>query len=438
MTIFFFIIGITVVVGFHEFGHFVAARAFGIRVLVFSIGFGRPIYRHFSANGTEWRLSIIPLGGYVKMLDVQDDVEVGDGRHDTDRTYSGQPAWRKIVVSIAGPVANLILSVVFFLCVFLFAKNMMPPQQGVVVPDSPVQLASLMEGDLITEINGRRIDNWSDIYWELIRHSDAEIDVLVNRSGESLSVRVITAGNKDSGLVAGFQPPSIKPVIGYVDPEGSGFASGLRRGDLIERVGSTYVESWADLVEFVSKNPGSTIPVTVLRQGQEIKLQLVIGFKPENSDVGYLGVRADDNASVIEPSHESRSITPPEAFLKAVVRTWDLSFYTLSSLASMIQGHSGLENLSGPVGIARQAGLSAERGLISYVLFLSLLSVSLAVINMLPLPLLDGGHVLIHLYELILGKKVPERVIVTFSRFGLVLLVALTVIVLANDILKLQ
>ena len=438
MTIFFFIIGITVVVGFHEFGHFAVARVFGIRVLVFSIGFGRPIYRYMSTNGTEWRISIIPLGGYVKMLDVQDDVEVEDGRNGTDRAYSNQPAWRKIVVSIAGPVANLILSVVFFLCVFLFSKNMMPPQQGVVVPDSPVQLASLMEGDLITEINGRRIDNWSDIYWELIRHSDAEIDILINRSGESLTLRVVTAGNKDSGLVAGFQPPSIKPVIGYVDPEGSGFASGLRRGDLIERVGSTYIESWTDLVEFVTKNPGSTIPATVLRQGQEIKLQLVIGFKPESSEVGYLGVRADNNASVIESSHVSRSITLPEAFIKAVVRTWDLSFYTLSSLASMIQGHSGLENLSGPVGIAKEAGLSAERGLISYVLFLSLLSVSLAVINMLPLPLLDGGHVLLHLYELILGKKVPEKVIVTFSRFGLVVIVFLTVFALANDILKLQ
>jgi len=314
----------------------------------------------------------------------------------------------------------------------------MPPQQGVVVPDSPVQLASLMEGDLITEINGRRIDNWSDIYWELIRHSDAEIDVLINRNGDSLSLRVVTEDGKDSGLGAGFQPPSIKPVIGYVDPEGSGFASGLRRGDLIERIGTTYIESWADLVVFVSKNPGSTTPVTVLREGQPVKLQLVIGFKPESSDVGYLGVRADNNATVIASSHASRSITPAEAFVKAVVRTWDLSIYTLRSLASMIQGHSGLENLSGPVGIAEQAGLSGERGLISYALFLSLLSVSLAVINMLPLPLLDGGHVLLHLYELILGKKVPEKVIVTFSRVGLVAILILTVFLLANDISKLQ
>jgi len=438
VTIFFFIIGITVVVGFHELGHFAAARAFGIRVLVFSIGFGRPIYRYTSANGTEWRISLIPLGGYVKMLDVHDDVAVGDSLHGTDQPYDSQPAWRKIVVSIAGPVANLILSVVFFLFVFLFVKNMMPPQQGVVVPDSPVQLASLMEGDLITEINGRRIDNWSDIYWELIRHSDAEIDVLINRGGEALSLRVVTEDNKKSGLVAGFQPPLIKPVIGYVDPEGSGFASGLRRGDLIERIGATYIKSWTDLVVFVSKNPGSTIPVTVLREGQQVKLQLVIGFKPESSDVGYLGVRADNNATMISSSHESRSITLAEAFFKAVVRTWDLSLYTLSSLASMIQGHSGLENLSGPVGIAKHAGISAERGLMSYVLFLSLLSVSLAVINMLPLPLLDGGHVLLHVYELIMGKKVPEKVIVTFSRLGLVAILSLTVFLLANDISKLQ
>lgn len=438
MTIFFFIIGITVVVGFHELGHFAAARAFGIRVLVFSIGFGRPIYRHMSASGTEWRISLIPLGGYVKMLDVRDDVEVEDSRQGADKPYDSQPAWRKIVVSIAGPLANLILSVAFFLFVFLFAKNMMPPQQGVVVPDSPVQLASLMEGDLITEINRRRIDNWSDIYWELIRHSDAEIDVLINRNGDSLSLRVVTEDSKDSGLGAGFQPPLIKPVIGYVDPEGSGFASGLRRGDLIERVGATYIKSWTDLVVFVSKNPGSTIPVTVLREDQQINLQLVIGFKPESSDVGYLGVRADKNATVIGSSHESRSITPAEAFVKAVVRTWDLSVYTLSSLASMIRGQSGLDNLSGPVGIAKHAGISAERGLMSYVLFLSLLSVSLAVINMLPLPLLDGGHVLLHLYELIMGKKVPEKVIVTFSRLGIIAIVALTVFLLANDISKLQ
>ena len=139
MTIFFFIIAITVVVGFHELGHFAAARVFGIRVLVFSIGFGRPIYRHMGANGTEWRISLIPLGGYVKMLDVQDDVQVEDSRHHTDRAYASQPAWRKIVVSVAGPVANLILSVVFFLCVFLFVKNMMPPQLGGVIPDSPVR-----------------------------------------------------------------------------------------------------------------------------------------------------------------------------------------------------------------------------------------------------------------------------------------------------------
>lgn len=424
--------------GFHELGHFAAARAFGIRVLVFSIGFGRPIYRLMSANGTEWRISLIPLGGYVKMLDVHDDVEVEGSRQDMDQAYGSQPAWRKIVVSIAGPVANLILSVVFFLFVFLFAKNMMPPQQGVVVPDSPVQLASLMEGDLITEINGRRIDNWSDIYWELIRHSDAEIDVLINRGGEALSLRVVTEDHKDSGLVAGFQPPLIKPVIGYVDPEGSGFASGLRRGDLIERIGTTYLRSWADLVVFVSDNPGSTIPVSVLREGQQIELQLAIGFKSESSDVGYLGVRADNNATVIAASHEPRSITPAEAFLKAVVRTWDLSVYTLSSLASMIQGQSGLENLSGPVGIAKHAGLSADKGFMSYVLFLSLLSVSLAVINMLPLPLLDGGHVLFHLYELILRKKVPEKVIVTVSRLGLVAILALTMFLLANDISKLQ
>ena len=252
------------------------------------------------------------------------------------------------------------------------------------------------------------------------------------------SLRVVTADNKDSRFSAGFQPPLIKPVIGYVDPDGSGFISGLRRGDLIEKIGSTHIKSWVDFVEVISENPGSTMPALILRDTQQIKLQLVIGFKPESSGVGYLGVRADNNATVIASSHESRSITPAEAFVKAVVRTWDLSIYTLRSLASMIQGHSGLENLSGPVGIAKQAGLSGERGLISYTLFLSLLSVSLAVINMLPLPLLDGGHVLLHFYELILGKKVPEKVIVTFTRIGLVAILALTVFLLANDISKLQ
>ena len=437
MTIFFFIIGVTVVVGFHEFGHFAAARAFGIRVLVFSIGFGRPIYRHMSANGTEWRISLIPLGGYVKMLDVQDDDDVEDSRYGTDQAYSSQPAWRKIVVSIAGPVANLILSVVFFLCVFLFAKNMMPPQQGVVVPNSPVQIAGLVEGDLITVINGRRIDNWSDISWELIRHSDSVIDVSVDRSGEPLRLRVVTADKKDTGLAAGFQPPLTKPVIGHVDPRGGGYASGLRKGDLVEKVGSTYIESWMDLVEVIRENPGATMAASILRDAQQIQLQLLIGFKPNTTDIGYLGVRAEKNSTVILPSHKMRSISPVEAFIKAVVRTWDLSVYTLSSLASMIQGSSSVEHLSGPIGIAKHAGLSAERGVMSYFLFLSLLSVSLAVINMLPLPVLDGGNALLHLYELVAGKKVPEKVIVTFTRLGLVAILALTVFVLANDISKL-
>lgn len=436
-----FIIALGILVAVHEYGHFWVARRNGVRVERFSIGFGKPIWRKTGRDGTEYVVAMIPLGGYVKMLDGRVD-EVPPEL--ASQAFNNKSVWARMAIVVAGPMANFLFAVFAFWLMFLIGVPSVKPVVRDVVAESPAALGGVQPGMQITAINGNDILTWEDVNFALIGQIGAEQTTLV----------VQTDGGSQQQLTVPlerwqFNPDSESPVtaLGLL-PEGpvatltlenvlaggAGAEAGLRAGDTLLSANNETLRDWAQFVTLVQSSPEQPMELVVRREGQSLDLVLTPALlETDDRAIGYVGL-APSVTPVDDRYRFELSYGPVKALWEGAERTWELTVLTFNMIGKLLTGIVSLDNLSGPISIAKGAGTSAGFGLVYFLSFMALVSVNLGIINLLPLPVLDGGHLLFYGVEAITGRPVPERIQELGFRIGAALLILLMGLALFNDI----
>ncbi|MCP5246619.1 MAG: RIP metalloprotease RseP [Burkholderiales bacterium] len=452
MSIFFtiisFIVALGILITFHEFGHYLVARWNGVKVLRFSVGFGQPVFRkRLGKDQTEWVVAAIPLGGYVKMLD---ENEGRVAKEELSRAFNRQPVGRRFAIVAAGPLANFLLAIVMYWLMFILGVDGIKPTLGPIVPDTPVANAQFEAGETIVSIENESVESWQDARWTLLRYavdrSSAVSVETINQNGvrnwRQLDLSGIHPDEMEGNVLGkiGFNvyQPEIKPIIAEVMSGGAGERAGLRAGDEILAVNDKDIYSWIEFVPEVQTNPGRPLTLDILRNDQIITLNIVPEAVTENGQkVGRIGIMPEIDQSLFEAMRVVVTYPAGEAVIIALNKTWETTVLTLSMLSKMITGDVSWKNVSGPISIADYAGQSAQMGLVSYLAFLALISVSLGVLNLLPIPILDGGHLMYYVIEMIKGSPVSERIMIIGQKIGLLMLFTLMTFAIYNDINRL-
>jgi len=436
-----FVIALGILVTVHEYGHFWVARKNGVKVERFSVGFGRAIWRKTGKDGTEYVLAMIPLGGYVKMLDERvDDVQP----EDKDKTFNVKSVYQRIAIVAAGPMANFVFALFAFYLMFLIGVPSVKPVIGHIAPNSIASHASLVEGSEIISVSGKTTRDWQDVNLALIAEIGSENIEFKTKSRDSLYVATFVLDTSDwhfspdktSALTSlGITPfrPKVHNELAAVAEDSPAAIAGLLVGDELIAVGSTQTADWLSFSKEIKLFPAQEVLITVNREGKVLTLPITPKrIEQSGRSVGYIGVapKADawPKSLLIELSYG-----PIEAIAESAQRTWDLTSLTFSMIGKLITGDVSVKNLSGPIGIAQGAGSSAGHGFVYFLGFLALISINLGIINLLPLPVLDGGHLLYYLIELLTGKEVPEKVQEAGFKFGALALLMLMAIGLFND-----
>jgi len=442
-----FVVAIAVLVAVHEFGHFWVARRLGIKVLRFSIGFGRPLWRRTGRDGTEYWVSVIPLGGYVKMLDERE----GDvAPEDLPRCFNRQPPARRIAVLFAGPAFNFLFAIAAYWVMFVAGVPAMKPLIGAVEPDSPAAVAGLRAGDRILAIGETPIETMMDAQLELlgamVPGGRATLEV-EGEDGGRRRARIEYPGDTHAltepgamfpGLGIGLWRPQFPAVIGRLLPEGTAAAAGLAEGDRVLSAAGRPVADWADWVAFVRARPGETVPLVVERDGRTQSLELFIGAADEDGErVGRIGAAPLVTPEMWDPARTEQRFGPVGAVGAALAETWRMSALTVTMMGRMIAGQVSVKNISGPINIAQAAGFTAAAGAVAFLSFLAIVSISLGIINLLPIPLLDGGQIVYQFVEIAKGSPVSERVQIVGQQVGILLLLLLMSFAFYNDIVRL-
>ncbi|HWQ37633.1 MAG TPA: RIP metalloprotease RseP [Burkholderiales bacterium] len=446
-TIAAFLVALGVLIVFHELGHYLIARLCGVRVLRFSIGFGTPLWsRRFGADRTEWVIAAFPLGGYVKMLDEREGPVAAEERH---RAFNVQPVAKRVAIVAAGPLANFLLAVFLYWALFLHGVPGVKPVVGEPLPGTPAASARLQPGDLIAKVGDRPVATWQDLRWELLDHAlrRATVPLEVHRADghirfARLDLAGIGAEDIDSDLLEAigltrFNPP-IQPVLGRLTQDGAARRDGLREGDRVLEIDGRAVGQWEEVVAAVRGAPGRPLRLTVERDGRALDIRVTPDLAVEGqATIGRIGAAPRIDEKEFEWLLTEVRYGPLEAARKAVARMGEVSLFTLKMLGRMIVGDVSLKNLSGPITIADYAGQSAQLGWLAYLNFLALISISLGVLNLLPVPVLDGGHLMYYLVEIIKGSPVSQRALEVGQQVGIVLLFGLMAFALYNDINRL-
>ncbi len=446
-TLFYFAIAIGVLVSIHEFGHFWVARKVGVKVLRFSIGFGKVLWSYQkNPNTTEYVLSAIPLGGYVKMVDEREG-EVSDA--DLPYAFNRKSVWARIAIVAAGPLFNLILAIALFWSVLVIGETGIKPILGSVAPSTLVSAAGFAEGDQILSVNGKLTPTWtaamSSIFAAALEGEES-IKVAVKTIDDQESVRLLTVAASDAQKPEvlyerlGFKPstPKLKPIIGKVLPDSSALASGLQAGDLIISADGAIMEDWLQWVDTVKINPNVAIKLIIERDG--VQLPIIITPKEvitEQKKVGKIGASVMVPDALIKSVSVEYALSPMEAIPVALEMTWSYATTTLKMMGRMFVGSASVENLSGPISIAQYAGQSATMGLVHFIKFMGLVSVSLGVLNLLPVPVLDGGYLLFFALEAVRGRPVSEKVQAFFQKIGMTMLLSLMTLAMFLDVQRL-
>ncbi|ADE11877.1 RIP metalloprotease RseP [Sideroxydans lithotrophicus] len=446
-TLIAFIVAIAILVVFHELGHYVVARLCDVKVLKFSIGFGNALYtKRFSNSETEWVISAIPLGGYVKMLD-ENEGEVA--AHELPRAFNRKPVWQRMAIVVAGPIANLLLAVVLYFMLFIHGVPGLKPVLGEIVPNSPAAVAGLQSKQTIVSINGQPTPSWQEIRWILLdlvlqqKAANVELlDVQGERSFRVLEMSSLKAADLDGDFMQklGLQPfqPPIYPVIGKLVEGGVAQRAGLQVNDRVLLADGQKVPLWDDWVNAVRSHPGKPLDIEIERAGAVLKLSLTPEVIVEGGKtIGRIGAAAFIDKTAFEAMLTQVSYPPLAALQEALRKTWETAIVSLKMMGKMVEGEVSLKNLSGPITIADYAGQSAQLGAGAYISFLALISISLGVLNLLPIPLLDGGHLLYYSVELVKGSPVSESLWEAGQKVGIALLVTMMAFALYNDISRL-
>ena len=434
-------------IAIHEFGHYFVARKLGVKVLVYSIGFGPTILKWTSKkSGIQYQLSALPLGGYVKMLDEREE-NVAEA--DLPYAFNRQHPWKRIAIVAAGPLINLIFAILLFWLLFLPSQEQLNTRVGKVLADTPAAAAQMQVGDKITAIDGTPVTTWEKLNFALVDRvgETGKIQVQAERAGEiktfSLPIQNFLNDQSQSPLdILGFTPyrPQIPAIVSKLSEDGAAIRQGMQVGDQIVAIDGVKMNDWYDVVQVVQASPEKLLKVDVLRNNQVQQLEVMPQGKRDNMGnvSGVLGVQSDPGKIVIpEDFKQTIQYSPSEALFMAVDKTGQLSSMILNSIVKMVRGLIGLDNLSGPITIAKVAGQSAEMGWQTFISFMALMSVSLGILNLLPIPMLDGGHLVYYFIELIRGKPVSEQIQLVGLKIGMVLLGSMMLLALFNDIMRL-
>ncbi|POW61025.1 zinc metallopeptidase RseP [Candidatus Pantoea alvi] len=439
-----FIIALGVLITVHEFGHFWVARRCGVRVERFSIGFGKALWQRRDRQGTEYVIALIPLGGYVKMLDERVESVPAELRH---QAFNNKAIWQRASIIAAGPVANFIFAIFAYWVVFIHGVPGVRPVVGEIVNGSVAAQAQIVSGMELKAVDGIETPDWDAVRMALIgKIGDAQTVLTVSRFGEEATQQKAVdlrdwqfEPDKEDPVVAlGIRPrgPQIETTLAEVQVDSPASVAGLQAGDRIVKVDGQPLTQWQTFVMQVRDNPGKEMVLDVNRNGETVQLHLTPEARPGAKAEGFAGV-IPRVVPLPEAYKTVRQYGAFDAIGEASAKTWQLMKLTVSMLGKLITGDVKLNNLSGPISIAQGAGLSAEYGMIYYLMFLALISVNLGIINLFPLPVLDGGHLLFLAIEKIKGGPVSERVQDFSYRIGSILLVLLMGLALFNDFSRL-
>lgn len=440
-----FIVALGLLIAIHEFGHYWVARRVGVKVLRFSIGMGKSLWTRVSkVDGTEFTIAAIPLGGYVKMLDERVDTVIPGERH---MAFNQKPLWARAAVVIAGPLANFLLAIAAYWLVMLIGISGIAPILGPVSPDSAAQIGGFKPEDRLLSVNGAATPSWSDARLALI---DAGLNpaepalievetVSGSRTTRELDLSEVSilkdGGDPIAGMGFSNWYPDIEPIVGTVLPDGAASIAGLMAGDRVLSIDDQPITSWVGFVNAIQPSADKTLALTVDRAGQQIDISIT----PQPVDVngrtiGRVGVTETQSAALFDKARITVQYPFGTAFVKALDRTWEMTTLTVRMLGKLVTGQASLDNISGPISIAQYAGQSASIGIDHYINFIAMISISLAVLNLLPIPMLDGGHLVYFAVEAVTGKPVSERVQMLGQQIGLVLLGGMMFLAFYNDI----
>ena len=445
-----FVVAIGVLVTIHEFGHYWVARKMGVKVLRFSVGFGKPLYiRKAGVDQTEYVLASIPLGGYVKMLDER-ETEVDEA--DLDRAFNRKSVWRRFAIVAAGPAFNFIFAIVAYYLIYLAGVAGIKPVIGEVANPSPAYSAGVQLRDTILSVNGVETPSWEKARFTLLEESvdRGTITLVVQSLDKQISdkkldisgLRLLQDEQVDlmGELGLSMWRPDIPPIIDEVIADGAASTSGLMAEDKIFSINGQKIINVRHWVDMIRANPETELSLVVLRGGEKVSLILIPASVEQNGEqYGYIGVRnrVDMPPEIRREMEVVERYGPITALAESLDKTWRMSWLTLKVLGKLIVGEASVRNLSGPITIARYAGISAQIGLEQFLGFLAIISISLGVLNLLPIPLLDGGHLFYYLIEMIKGSPVSESTELIGQKIGMALLFGLMSIAIYNDLLRL-
>jgi len=450
LTLMAFIITIGILVTVHEYGHFQVAKWCGVKVLKFSVGFGKSVWsRKFGPDQTEFIIAAIPLGGYVKMHG--EGLSVNDNGHDADasRAFNRQSVYKRMAIVLAGPVANLLLAIILYFVLFMTGTVGLKPIVGQSVSNSPAAESGIGEGATIIKVNDKAVTTWQEVRWSLLNLSLNNHSVklqVMNQRGElslhQLDLSGVNQQNSNTDILTkvglSVYQPSVPALVGEVMGNGPADIAGLKSGDMVVAVNQQEIADWETFVSIIKRHPAQPLQIQIMRGGQKMKLMITPELIEQNGEVyGRIGAGVLFTQAQLDSFLVTQHLGLVDALIKSFEKTWDTAVFSLKILGNMLLGNVSFESLSGPVTIANYAGQSANMGLKVFIGFLALVSISIGVLNLLPIPILDGGHLMYYMFEFFTGKPASEFAIVWGQKIGFFILILTMTLAIYNDLNRL-
>jgi regulator of sigma E protease len=444
-----FLLTIGVLVTFHEFGHYLAGRLLGVKVLRFSIGFGQPLYlRRLGPDQTEFVVAAIPLGGFVRFLD---ESEAAEGEvitaADRDRAFNRQKVWKRLLIVAAGPFANLLLAVLLYAGLYVNGVDGLRAVLAAPPAATAAAQAGFADRDEIVALDGRPLESWQELRWRLLRVSGVpSVELSVRRGGETLTRKLELKGLSTTDWEGPFLDtlglklylPAAPPAVLRVLEDRAGAAAGLRAADIIVAIDDQPLSGISEARRIIAAHPDQSVRLKIARAGDTMELVAKPEAKSvEGKTIGQLGIDLGPNPTAFAPYRVRTQYGIVDAVGRGVQKTWELSVFSLKMLGRIVIGEASLKNISGPLTVADYAGQSAQQGAATFILYLAVISISLGVLNLLPIPLLDGGHLLYYTVEVIKGSPLSDRTLQMGQQAGMFLLAALMALALYNDLFRL-